>query len=145
MSAYGNDSPQLVRTTCDGCGQQRVCTYGYACPAACGGACGTDGCVPVLALCALCGPESMRRGAGPVLDVPGPAPDPHLPPWARPPTPAETARYDQMDAAWRDDRRANPRGARRWLTALWWRLRGWDREDPEWVAEARKVKPLLEP
>ena len=29
------------------------------------------------------------------------------------------------------------------MIALWWRLRGWDREDPEWVAEARKLNRYL--
>jgi hypothetical protein len=56
-AGYGNDRPELVHATCDGCSQQALCIYDYGCPAWCGGYCGTDGCVAVMVFCWACMPR----------------------------------------------------------------------------------------
>lgn len=51
---YDAGNPETARDRCDGCGQEAMCTAGYACPATCQGACGTDGCTAVIVLCGRC-------------------------------------------------------------------------------------------
>ena len=61
---FDAENPEVAYGRCDGCGQLRLCLAGYACPATCGGACGTEGCTAVIALCGTCGPSPRLYTAG---------------------------------------------------------------------------------
>lgn len=95
---YGNTSPEIVRGCCDVCDPDGKhppveVRFGYACPAWCHGACGTNGCVRVLMTCTDRDACAARRNTRPQpepvqqLTACSPAPRPawseEAPPWAR--------------------------------------------------------------